>query len=159
VAVAGEGAGQLCDGSADDRAAAALQGPGAECFGDQGAVTLMLWRVHLQDGPAHDLPHGHRVAGRGEPHAVGEHLLGTFMADNGKQGREFWCLFIQPALAGPCREVNLHNWAARPDFRQHRVGVLDIPSQLGELPHRIVAGLGRFFAPRRHDHACPPPGT
>jgi hypothetical protein len=158
VAVAGEAVDQLGDGGADDRASPGVQGPDAECTGHQGPVTLMLRRVHLQDGPAHDLPHRHCVAGGGEPCAVGENLPGALVAEDGEQQRDPRRLLIQPVPPGPGGHIDLHHRRARPDVRQHRIGVSHIPGELGELPHRIVAELGRTVAPRRHDHARPLPG-
>ena len=105
VAVAGEGVDQLADGGADDRVAPLVQDAGAEGLRDQGAVAQMLGRVHLQDGPAHDLPDGRRVAGAGEPRAVGEHLLRELVAGDREQGRHPRSLRVQPRPAAWPRPV------------------------------------------------------
>jgi gluconate 5-dehydrogenase len=153
VAVAGEGVDQLVHGGADDRVAPLVQDAGAEGLGDQGAVALVLGRVHLQDGPAHDLPDGHRVGGRGEPHVVGEHLLRELVAGDGEQGCYPWRLLVVPvpAAARPRAQLDVHDRSLRPDPGEHRIGVTHVPGELGELRHRIVAGLGGTILLGRHD--------
>ena len=101
-----EGVDELAHGGADDRVAPLVQDASAEGLRDQGALPLVLGRIHLQDGPAHDLPDGHRVGGRGEPHVVGEHLLREFVAGDGEQGGNSRCLLVVPVSgAGPQFDV------------------------------------------------------
>jgi short subunit dehydrogenase len=92
-------------------------------------MALVLGRVHLQDGPAHDLLRGHLVARRGEPRGVGEDLPRELVVGEGEQGRN----------------------TRRPDALEHRIGIAHVPGELGELRHRIVAGLGGTILLGRHE--------
>src|SRR5262249_15158582 len=144
---------QLADGGADDRVAPLVQDTGAEGPGHQGAVPLVLGRVHLQDGPAHDLPDGHRVGGRGEPHVVGEHLLRELVAGDGEQGgNPRRLLVVLVPAAGSRAQLDVQDRGVRPDPGQHRVGVTYVPGEFGELPHRIVAALGRTVLLGHHGY-------
>src|SRR3984957_8130533 len=118
---------------------------------------MVRW-IHLQDGPAHDLSCGHRVAGRGEPHVVGQHLLRVLMTGDGEQRPDPRRLVVILVLARPGPPAYLQDRAARPDLGHHRVGVAHVSRELGELAHRIVAGRRRIFRPGRRDQPCPFPG-
>src|ERR1700756_4347034 len=82
------------------------------------------------------------------------------MAGHGEQGRDPRSLLVAviPA-AGPRAEVDLRDRGIRPDPGEHRVGVADVPRELGELPHRIVAALSEIVPAGSRDQTCLPSRT
>jgi len=54
--------------------------------------------------------------------------------------------------ARPRAQLDVHHRGVRPDPGQHRVGVAYVPGELGELRHRIVAGLGRTILLGHHGY-------
>ena len=103
-------------------------------------MALVLRRVHLQDGPAHHLPHGRRVPGGGEPHVVGEHLQRELVAGDGEQGRHPQSLLVRPGPAArPRSKVDLQDRGVRPDPSgvvltvSHSIGKCAVGARAGQV--------------------------